>query len=160
MRYHTPKPEIKTREAKPGVKKTPKGVEVLCPFCTPPHPILPGVESPCGTTLKVTAVQFYLPSHTTRRNNLHCLKCGEVGGEMIRYRGGYIHMTDCKPEVKLLTENPPLSSMAKVIYNLPKPAQKIIEKFSGKAQQLQEIDVEGKPTGKILGYFFWKGKVA
>ena len=158
MKHKAKRSEVKFRELPPKVENTKKGVLVNCPFCSPPHPILPGVESPCGTTLKVTAVQTYLPSHYTRHNNIHCLKCGQIGGEMVKYRNGYVHINECSPGTKLLTELPALSSFAKTVFKMPAPMRKAIEKSTGVAKELQEIDAEGKPTGKIVGYFFWKGK--
>jgi len=158
MKYKPQRSDVKTRELPPKVSKEKKGVLVQCPFCNPSHVILPGVESPCGTTLRVTAVQTYLTSHATKKNKLHCLKCGHVGGEMIRYRGGFVHLTECAPGTKLLAEIPPLSNGAKIVFKLPAKLRAFIEKRTGVAKELQEIDEEGKPTGKILGHFFWKGK--
>jgi hypothetical protein len=157
MKYKPKRSEVKVRELPPKVSNTAKGVLVQCPFCDPTHVILPGVESPCGTTLRVTAVQTYLTSHTTKFNKIHCLKCGVVGGEMIKYRNGFVHISDCSPGTKLLTEIPPLSNVAKVIFKLPVKLRTFIEKRTGAVKELQEIDEEGKPTGKILGHFFWKG---
>lgn len=157
MKYKPQRSDIKTRENLPKVVQTKKGVEIQCPFCIPPHALLPGVESPCGTTLKVTAVQMYLTSHATRHNSLRCLKCGQVGGEMTRYRNGYVHMNDCMPGTKLLTEIPKLNKTAAVVYRMPPKIRKVLEKKTGVAKQLQEIDAEGNQTGKVLGYFFWKG---
>lgn len=158
MKNHRPmREDVKTKELPPKVEPTPKGVVILCPFCQPSHPILPGIASPCGTTLKVTAVQVYYPSHTTRRNKIHCIKCGQIGGEMIKYRDGFVHTYDCNPGTKLLTEIPPLSRWAKSVFNMPARMRKAFEKRYGTAKELQEIDAEGKQTGKVLGYFFWKG---
>ena len=157
MKHKAPRSDVKTRETPPLVRQTKKGVVVECPFCVPTHPILPGVASPCGTTLRVTAVQTYLSSHATRHNKLVCLKCGNGDGEMIKYRGGYVHMADCAPGTKLLTEIPPLSKVAKIVYLLPRKLRSLVEKSTGVAKELQEIDTEGKPTGNILGHFFWKG---
>lgn len=158
MKYKAKRKDIKVREMPPKVEAGKKGVMVQCPFCLPTHAILPGIASPCGTTLKVMAIQPYLSSHTTRHENIHCLKCGQIGGEMIKYRNGYVHMTECSPGTKLLTEIPPLSKVAKIIYKLPKKLRTFFEDHMGAIKELQEIDAEGKSTGKILGYFFWKGK--
>jgi hypothetical protein len=157
MKYKPERKDFKTREAPPKVEKTKKGIAIQCPFCIPTHPILPGTESPCGTTLKVTAIQGYLSSHATKNNKLHCLKCGQIGGEMIRYRGGWIHMRECAPETKLLTEIPKLSRVAKMVYKMPAKMRFRIEKRFGAVKELQEINEEGTQTGKVLGYFFWKG---
>ena len=157
MKYKPPRKEVKIRELPPKVEQTKKGVVVLCPFCTPSHPILPGVINPCGTVLRVTAIQEYLTSHATRYNKIKCLKCGRFGGEMVRYRNGYVHIIECAPETKLLTEAPKFSRVAKHVYKLPAKVRALIEKKTGQAKQLQEIDSEGVQTGNVLGYFFWKG---
>jgi hypothetical protein len=157
MKYKPQRSEIKTREVAPKVVETKKGTIIECPFCQPSHPILPGVASECGTVLKVTAVQQYLTSHATRNNKIRCLKCGETSGEMIRYRSGFVHMQECKPGTKLLTQIPKMSIVAKVVYKLPAKLRALIEKRTGQVKELQEIDVNGVQTGKILGHFFWKG---
>jgi len=157
MKYHSKRSEVKVREMPPKVEATKKGVLILCPFCVPTHTILPGIESPCGTTLKVTAIQTYYTSHATRHSDIHCLKCGLAGGEMVKYRNGYVHLYDCKPGTKLLTEIPPLSKIAGIVFKLPARLRTYLEKHMGAVKELQEIDQEGKNTGKVLGYFFWKG---
>ena len=151
--------EIKVREAPPGLNQTKAGVEVLCPFCTPPHPLLPGASAPCGTTLKVTAVQTILTSHGSKQQDIKCVKCHQSGGgEMVRYNNGFVHLYDCAPGTKLLAVPPKFSRTAKMIYGLPAWMRTGVEKRTGKAQQVKEIDPQGKETGKILGYFFWKGE--
>lgn len=158
MKYKPVRREIKTRELPPKVEATKKGVVVSCPFCTPPHAIIPGVVSPCGTTLRVTAVQEVMSAHGTRHNDIKCLKCGQTGKEMVRYRSGFVCLAECKPGTKLMTEIPPLSKVAKLVYRLPVKLRSFVEKSTGAAKELQEIDIEGKPTGGVVGYFFWKGK--
>lgn len=157
MKYKGKRIDIKTRELPPNVEKKNKGVEVQCPFCQPTHAILPGVISPCGTTLRVTAVQEVFSIHYTRHNDIHCLKCSQSGKEMVRYRSGYICLKECSPGTKLMTEIPPLSKRAKFIFNLPVKIRNIIEKRTGVAKELHEIDKDGKDTGVVLGHFFWKG---
>lgn len=157
MKHKSTRSDVKTRELPPKVVQTKKGVMIQCPYCNPPHAILPGVESQCGTTLRVTAVQKYLNPHATRHNKLICLKCGQGGGEMVRYRNGFVHMQECAPDTKLMTEIPPLSKVARLVYKLPVKLRALIEKRTGEVKELQEIDKEGKPTGLVLGYFFWKG---
>lgn len=159
MKYKAKQPEFKTREAPPKIKNTKKGVVIGCPFCNPPHPILPGVISPCGTMLKVIAVQVYFPSHYTKRNGLKCMKCGEGGGTMIKFQNGYVHMEECAPEKTFVTEVPKFSKMAKFIFGLPEKMRTAMEKRYGTVKEVQEIDGHGQPTGKILGYVFWKEKV-
>jgi hypothetical protein len=160
MSKHKPeRSNFKIRELPPQLRKTREGMQVLCPFCEQPHPLLPGIDSPCGTTLKVTAVQTILTSHAAKQGDIFCLKCGKTGGEMIHYMNGWIHLVDCDPSTKLLNSVPKLSRMAKIVYRMPRWLQKPIEKHTGRAQEVQEIDPDGKKTGKILGYFFWSGKV-
>lgn len=154
---HSKQQDFKTREQTPGVNKTPKGVEVLCPFCKPSHPILPGVESPCGTILRVTAVQGYMTSHATRHRNIKCLKCGQTGEEMVKYGTGWVHMIDCAPGTRLLPVIPRFSPWAAMVLKMRPNLRAWIEKRTGMAQQVREIDDEGKETGKILGCFFMKG---
>lgn len=158
MKYKPKRSDVKTRELPPKVEATKKGVLVQCPFCSPTHVILPGVQSQCGTTLRVTAVQNIFTAHATRHNDIKCLKCGETGKEMVKYRSGYVCVEECKPDTKLMAEIPPLSKIAQIVFKLPAGVRKIIEKRTGVVKQLQEIDVEGKPTGVIVGHFFWKGK--
>jgi hypothetical protein len=148
--------DVRVREAPPKVNPTKKGVEVLCPFCQPPHAILPGVET-CGTTLKVMAVQTVLKNHATRYNKIPCLKCHQIGGEMVRYNNGFIHLVDCLPGTRLLTAPPKFSNTARIIFKLPAGARKRMERAFGRAQECREIDADGQETGKILGYFFLKG---
>ena len=155
MKYKPPKSYVRRRDKPPIVETTPKGVVLKCPFCSPSHPILPGVEYPCGTLLEVKAVQNYLISPATKK--IHCIKCGATGGEMIPYRNGFVHSYDCAPGTKLLTEIPPFSKFARIVYFINPKLRKHVEKYTGLAKELQEIDAEGKQTGKVLGYFFWKG---
>ena len=147
--------DFKIRELPPKVKNTPEGVQVSCPFCTPPHPILPGVESACGTTLKVTAVQTILTAHASKFNKVICVKCGESGGEMVKYMNSYVHLVDCKPDTKLLAEMPAMNKWAKVVIKLPEWLRRPVEKRTGHAQEVREIDAEGKETGRVLGHFFY-----
>lgn len=157
MKHKIEQKDIKTRSMPPKVEQTKKGVVVQCPFCIPTHPILPGVASQCGTILDVKAIQSYLSSHATHHNKIHCLKCGEIGGEMVPYRRGYVHIKDCKPDTKLITEIPKLSHWAKAVFHMPAKVRSKLEKIYGVAKELKEIDTEGKQTGVTLGYFFWKG---
>lgn len=148
--------DVKTREAYPKVVKTNKGIEIRCPFCNPSHVILPGVESRCGTTLRVTAVQLVLQPHTTRHKKLVCLKCGETGGEMVQCGDGFVHITDCQPGTKVLSEIPPLSRWAKLVYRMPAFLRSFVEKRTGAAKEIRQVDPSGKETGQIVGYIFAK----
>jgi hypothetical protein len=105
----------------------------------------------------VTAVQTVIPQRTVRDQNLTCLKCHQQGkGEMVRYMNGFIHLVDCAPETKLLAQPPKFSALAKYVFNLPEKVRARVEKRTGKAQRVEEIDAEGRETGKTLGYFFVK----
>lgn len=157
MKHKSFRQPVTTREAQPQLQWSKEGARLLCPFCTPPHPLLPGQESKCGTSLKVTAVQTVIPLRTVRDQGLICLKCHEGGkGEMVRFMNGYIHLKDCMPGTKLLAEPPKFSTLAGYVFNLPEKARALVEKRTGKAQKVEEIDANGKETGKTLGYFFLK----
>jgi hypothetical protein len=157
MKKHTmQRPESRTRVLPPQVKTSKAGVTLLCPFCTPPHPILPGEIYPCGSEVRVTVAQEVFSSHFTKHKNIHCLKCHTVGGEMVRYNNGFVHLVDCVPGTRLLTVPPTFSQRARFVFGLPKTIRKNIEKRSGPVQEVREIDEAGKETGKVLGYFFLK----
>jgi hypothetical protein len=148
--------DFKVREQPPKLNPTKNGVQVLCPFCNPPHALIPGEAAVCGTTLRVTAVQPILIAHASKFNKIKCLKCHQFGGEMVMYNTGYIHLADCMPGTRLLTQPPKFSKNAKMVFGLPKGLRDFVEKSTGKVQQVREIDAEGTETGRILGYFFLK----
>lgn len=150
--------DYKVRELPPGIHPTKAGVEVLCPFCTPPHPILPGTQYPCGTSLKVTAVQTILTTHGSKQQGIKCIKCKQIGGgDMVRMNSGFVHLIDCAPGVKMLSTLPKFNRMARLVFAIPKSIRKHIEEITGVAEQVKEVDAEGTETGKVIGYFFWKG---
>lgn len=151
------KPEVKVREATPRVKEDVNAPALLCPFCEIPHPISIGQDAICGTTLRVTAVQTIYPARTVHKHSLLCIKCGKGDGEMIRFNQGYIHLKECAPNTKLMAEVPPFSKYAEWVYQLPPALRKPIEKRWGYAKQVKELDPHGADTGKVLGYFFFKG---
>jgi len=149
------KPTVRTREMLPLAKKTKTGVLLLCPFCTPAHPITPGQSSSCGTSLRVTAVQQVISARTARQENLVCVKCkGIGGGEMVQYLNGYIHVNECAPDVQLLREIPKYSKLAALAYKLPESVRSLVEKRTGVVQMVREITPDGEETGNIQGYFF------
>lgn len=148
------KPEVIVRELPPKIQKAGDAITISCPFCPVPHPINIGQNSPCGTKMVVKAVQTVYPTRTVNKYKLICLKCGESGGEMIRFNNGYVHLADCKPSVRLLATAPKFSRAAALVWRSPKWLSAMIEKYTGKVQEVQEIDAEGNETGKILGYFF------
>lgn len=159
MKSKTYRPPVTVRELPPMLRQSKEGMQVLCPHCKPTHALLPGVESVCGTTLKLTAVQTVIPARTVRDKNLTCVKCHKRGrGEMVKYRNGYVHLDDCAPETKLLAEPPKFSRLAKIVFKLPEKLRQRVEKFTGKPQRVDEIDANGQETGRTLGYFF-TGKV-
>lgn len=131
------------------------GTQILCPFCAPPHPIMVGQDSACGTTMKVTAVQTIYPARTTKKHNLVCIKCGKGGGEMVKFNSSFVHAADCTPGTRLITVPPEFSRVAKFIYHLPAWLRKQIEKVTGFAKEVKEVDAGGQETGKVLGYFFY-----
>ncbi len=149
---------IQTREAMPGLDETKDGVHLMCPFCYPTHPLMPNEDSACGTVLKVTAVQTVIPDRMVRMQKLICLKCHQGGGPMVQYMNGFIHLHECTPGTKLLRIPPRYNAMAGLVYKLPKSMRKQTEKFTGLSQQVREILPDGTETGKVIGYFFLKGK--
>lgn len=152
---YSSKPEVQVRELPPKVNTLANGFQILCPFCDPPHPIMVGQDSACGTTMKVTAVQTIYPARTTKKHNLVCIKCSKGGGEMVKFNNSFVHAADCAPGTKLITVPPEFSKLAKLIYHLPAWLRKQVEKLTGFAKEVKEVDAEGKETGVILGYFFY-----
>lgn len=150
------RPILKTREKPPIPMPTKNGIELRCPFCSDHHQLLPNVESPCGTRIEVTAVQEVISAKLVRKENLICIKCTKPGGEMVRYRNSFIHAEECNPEVKFLQEEPKYSLLAKLVFGLPESIRKRVEKVTGRADQVLDMDNQGVRTGKVLGYFFWK----
>lgn len=146
---------MQVRELPPKVNMVEHGVQILCPFCDPPHPIMVGQDSACGTTMKVTAVQTIYPARTTKKHNLVCIKCGKGNGEMVKFNKTFVHAFDCTPGTKLITVPPEFSKLAKFIFQLPAWLRKQVEKITGFAKEVKEVDAQGTDTGKILGYFFY-----
>lgn len=77
---------------------------------------------------------------------------------MVQYMNGHVHLENCTPGTRLLTELPAFSKAAEFVYNLPKKLRAIIERMTGPVQYVKEIDTKGEETGNIVGYFFLKGK--
>lgn len=152
------KPGIRTREMLPLATRTKDGhIILMCPFCVPSHALTPESPSPCGTKLHVTAVQKVISARTARQEGLVCVKCREKGGgEMVKYLNGYIHLKDCAPGVRLLTEVPKYSRTAKFVFKLPEKLRGVVEKHTGVVQMVHELTPEGQETGQIQGYFFKK----
>lgn len=153
------RPDVKLREAPPKVKEDGTNVLIMCPFCDVPHPVSVGKQAACGTELRVTAVQTVIPARTVNKHKLVCFKCNQGGGEMVPFNQGFIHLIDCAPGTKLLAEPPTnFSRWASWVYNLPLNVRKKIEARTGVARKVEEIDPQGKPTGRTLGYLFYKGE--
>jgi hypothetical protein len=153
--------DVRVREDTPKLQKTKVGTELLCPFCEMPHPLWPGEVSSCGTTVKVTAIQTVIPEKRAKKDKILCLKCKKsVGGDMVQFMTGFIHLLDCDPTTKLIASLPEFSNLAKFTFGFKEnsPIRKMIEKRYGKAKVVSEIDASGNDTGKIRGYFFHKGK--
>jgi hypothetical protein len=150
-------PAFTTRELPPRIDTSKKEAVIQCPFCLVPHPISVGKQSPCGTTLRVTAVQTILPARTVKKNEIRCIKCHKMGGEMVPFNNGYVHLVDCTPGTKLLAVPPKFSRAAQAVFLLPEWLRTPIERVTGRAQVAKEVDPEGRDTGKTLGYFFFRG---
>ena len=148
------RPQSTSREKPPKFRTVDGNVQILCPFCEPAHPIYPDKISMCGTVLKVSALQTVYPARTLKKTEIVCVKCGKPGGEMVAYGNGFVHIQDCNPERKLLSSPPIYSDWAYRVYHLPVWLRSWIEKFSGAALEVVELDGFGKETGKIMGYYF------
>lgn len=152
------RPDLKIREAVPKVKQEDGKALLMCPFCEISHPVAIGQDSPCGTTLRVTAVQTVIPLRTVHKRGLTCVKCGKGNGEMVPFNRGFVHLIDCTPGTKLMAEPPgQFSRWAQMVYKLPEWMRKSIEKRTGAVKRIDEIDPEGKETGNTLGYIFYRG---
>jgi len=151
------KPEVKVRELPPRIKVMDDGVQISCPFCEIPHPIQVNQDSACGTSMRVTAVQTIYPARTVHKHNLICIKCKKSDGEMVSFNNGFVHLSDCSPGTKLIVNQPIYSKWAELVYRMPPRLRKLIERNTGSAKEVKEIDAQGIDTGKVLGYFFFKG---
>lgn len=151
------KPPIHTRERIPILSKDGKGnALLLCPFCTPPHPINPDSPSICGTILQVRALQTIYKAKKYDKNTV-CVKCQKGGGEMVLFQGALIHTHDCSPGVVALSTPPKYSLFAEWTHGLEDgPIKHYIQKRFGNAMAVEEVTPTGEKTGKIFGYFFNK----
>jgi hypothetical protein len=157
MKHKNYSPSLRTRELPPIPQRSKNGVALLCPFCQPTHPLIPGKANNCGTEIRVTAVQTVISARTVRQEGLTCVKCRKKGeGEMVRYMNGYIHVKECAPDVKLLREIPKYSKTAKFVYRLPEKLRDLVERRTGIVQMVHELTPEGEETGMVQGYFFHK----
>jgi len=157
MKYKPQKPLVKTREATPMSRRTKKGVDLLCPFCHPTHTLAPNKPSACGTVIRVVATQYLISARTAKNKGVICLKCHkDSGGDMAQCQNGYIHVHDCAPGTVIMTQQPDYSKLAELVFKLPVKLREQFEKKLGSVKEIAEIDADGKETGKILGYFFYK----
>ena len=150
------RPEVRVRELPPKFDQNGKDAVILCPFCGIPHPISIGKDSPCGTNLRLTAVQTIFPARTVKKLKLVCMKCHQSDGEMIQFNNAFVHLIDCVPGTKLVAVPPKFSGFAQVVHSLPLPLRRAVERRTGYAKPVTEVDPEGNETGKTLGYFFYK----
>lgn len=155
MKNRNPIPRYTTRidAPKPGKDKDGKPA-MMCPFCNPSHPLVPGLEAPCGTNLQVRAVQIVYKSKF--HDDMVCAKCGKSGDQMVRFQNAFIHIKDCAPGVATLTEAPKFSKLARLFYNPPARIKLMMEKLFGRSMAVDEVTPDGKRTGRVLGYFFMK----
>ena len=159
MKKTSYRPRITTRIDAPKAGKDKSGKPALmCPFCVPSHPLVPGVQSGCGTDLQMRAVQTVYKAKFIK--DMKCAKCGQGGGEMVRFLNAYVHVGDCAPGVVTLADPPDTTFFAHGVYLLPLAFRSRIEKYTGKAMPIDEVMPDGTRTGKTLGYFFLKGQSA
>lgn len=154
--------DVRYRESPPKLEKVKTGTLLMCPFCPNPHPLWPDKVANCGTTIVVKAVQTVIPAKRAKRDKLMCLKCHQVGeGEMVKFMNGFIHLEDCNPGTIVMVEPPPYSKLARLAFGMGEknPLRKMIENRNGRAEEVHEIDEDGKKTGKILGHVFYKEQV-
>lgn len=150
-----PKPEFITRELLPKVREEGKNVILECPFCEVSHPVSIGKMSACGTQLRVMAVQVVVPKRTVHKRGIKCFKCGEGDGEMVQFNQGFAHLVNCRPDMVVMTQPPgEFSVWAERVYKLPTWIRGKVEKFTGIVRRVDEIDPQGKETGKTLGFIF------
>jgi hypothetical protein len=143
------------RTALPLVSETKDGKVLMCPFCKPSHAIFPFQPSACGTMVEVSATQEVL--HAKRARNIKCAKCGQGGGDMVKWQNAYIHTHDCSPEIKTMAEPPKYSKLAGVVYKMNASWVKSqIEKLTGRAVPVDEVTPDGVRTGTVLGHFFYR----
>ena len=150
------RPPYRERREMPKIENSKDGGKVLmCPFCNPSHPIMPFIPSPCGTVVEVTAVQLVFRAKYAK--DMICAKCGQGGGEMVVWNEAFIHTHDCTPGTATLLVEPKYSKIAKAVFGLSDGKIKtLIQNILGEAKEVAEAKPDGKRTGKILGYFFYR----
>ena len=78
---------------------------------------------------------------------------------MIRFNNAYVHLSDCTPGTRLVAVPPKFSKAARIVHRLPWWIRTRVEARTGFAKPVEEVDPEGKETGRTLGYFFYKPQV-
>lgn len=149
------RPQTTTRSRDPKFRTVDGNVQILCPYCDPPHPIYPHQMSACGTILQVSAVQNVFPARTTKKAEVLCVRCGKGGGDMVQFGKGFVHAeSSCNPERRMIAAPPHYSNWARGVYNMPKFIRSFVMRFTGPVIEVNEVDEKGQETGKILGYYF------
>lgn len=145
------------REAPPLVGKDGRQNVLMCPFCEPSHPLQMGQgTNACGSEVEVRVTQPIIKAH--RYPGLVCVKCRKGGGKMVPFQQGFIHDYNCMPNRVTMTETPVPSRLAKWVHDLkPGRVKAFFTKRYGVAAPIQEVLPDGKLTGVITGYFFYKG---
>lgn len=149
------KPFVKERVDIPKIVKDKNGAAILlCPFCSPSHPLRADQATACGTIVRVQAVQTVFRSNYSHKNMV-CVKCGKGGGDMVTWQNNaFVHVHDCSPGVTAMNEPPKMSKAAGIIYNFPPVLRRIAEAAWGKTMKVDEVTPDGKRTGVVLGHFF------
>lgn len=147
---------IKERVEIPRVTKGDHGATVLlCPFCNPTHPLRADGISPCGTSLRVQAVQTVYRANYSK--NMVCVKCGKSNGNMVSWQGtAYVHTPDCTPGTVTLPEAPRYFKLAALAGKNNAFAKTVEKIFGYRAQRVDEVDQKGQRTGVILGWTWIK----
>lgn len=145
-----------TRTGIPQIVKGKNGAALLmCPFCNPSHPLQPNVPALCGTMLVLTAEQIMFRAKFQK--NMVCVKCGKGDGMMVMFQKAFIHTHDCAPGVIAMTEPPNYSKWAERVFAIKnEKLKKLIEKYTGRAVQVEEVTPGAIKTGVIFGYYFNK----
>lgn len=142
MRIKEPKPRV--RYAPPVMGKLKGRDVVMCPFCSPPHPLSNTEPSQCGTMLDVRAVQAVF-------HNQRCALCGKTDGVQIMAGNKYIHDHDCTPGKRIFAVPPRKSFTASIVWRFPDFAQLwLARKFGKVILELKDAN------NKVQGYSWQK----
>ena len=150
----TVNPQVTERFGTPRMQKGDDGNPlVLCPFCSPSHPLSAVGVSACGTQLQLRAVQTVY--HAKYRKDMVCIKCQKGGGDMVMFNNAFVHVNDCSPGVATFIDPPKFSRMASLVFRMPNKIKTFTEKYLGETKAVEEVDEKGVRTGKTLGHFFY-----